>query len=732
MFFSCNSNRSNIYQVSFEEYKIEDGFEIQLAASEPLIGAPVSMDFDNLGRMWIVEMRGYMPNLNGTGEDLPNGRISILEDVNNDGLADNSKVFLDKLVLPRAIALVYGGVLYAEPPDLWFVEIKNDKPGAKILVDSLYSDGGNVESQPNGLMMNIDNWIYSANSNFRYQLKNGKWIKEPTSFRGQWGISKDNFGRLYYNYNEIQLAGDYVLPNTIIKNPYQTPKGVINQILTKDQFVYPLHSTTVNRGSEVGILNKDSLLVKFTAACGPLIYRGNQFPDDYSENAFVCEPQGNLIKRNKLIFKGIKTTANQIWNDHEFIASTDEGFRPVNLFNGPDGCMYVVDMHRGIMQHRAYATPYYRNKIEEKKLDTLQQMGRILRIKNSNKRVNKVPDLSNMAATELIKLLKSSNGWLRDRAQQLLILKKEISVNSELERLVLDGGNSIASIHALNTLNGLNSLSMELLMKVSTASDPMLSSYALLLLEKFSSIDNIDRFKELSIDLLKRNDPIINFYLAVSLGSWVKTSNNVFFPILLKLSKLYSNQIVYQEAIIASLGNLEEIFRKYMDGQNNKNDAHLTLDSLLTQTINNKKKSNVNPIFVQVKVPTNERTNGLLLFNKTCATCHGTDGQGIENVAPPLKGSEFVKGSTERLALIILNGLKGPVHVDGKFYQLNVSMPAFKNNFSDKEISDIIEYVRSSFVPNSKDKISPEMIEGLRKKEYTTLTEEDLLKIISK
>ncbi len=241
----CNSNnrRSDNDQmpaISFDKYKIADGFEIQLAASEPLIEAPVVMDFDNQGRMWVVEMRGYMPNLAGTGEEVPNGRITILEDSNKDGRADHEKVFLDSLVLPRAIAHVYGGLLYAAPPNLWFAEIHNDKPGKSTLVDTLYIDGGNPENQPNGLMVGIDNWIYSANSTSRYQLKDGKWLKEPTSFRGQWDIARDNFGRLYYNYNEIQLVGDYVLPNTLINNPYLNPKEAINRLLTENQRVYPL------------------------------------------------------------------------------------------------------------------------------------------------------------------------------------------------------------------------------------------------------------------------------------------------------------------------------------------------------------------------------------------------------------------------------------------------------------------------------------------------------------
>jgi mono/diheme cytochrome c family protein len=725
----CKSHDETQPHISFEKYKIADGFEIQLAASEPLIEAPVAMDFDNKGRMWVVEMRGYMPDLAGTGEDKPNGRISILEDLDKDGRAEHSKVFLDSLVLPRAIANVYGGLLYAVPPNLWFVEIKNDKPGKKTLVDSTYADVGNIEAQPNGLMMNIDNWIYSANSNFRYQLRQGKWIKERTSLRGQFGITKDNFGRLYYNSNEIQFLGDYVLPNTIINNPYLVPKEAINRMLTGDQRVYPLHPTTVNRGSEKGILNKDSLLVKFTAACGPLIYRGGQFPDSYDQNAFACEPQANLIKRNILTFDAVKTTATQAWSDKEFLASTDEGFRPVNLFNGPDGAMYVVDMHRGIMQHKAYATPYYRNEIGIKKLDTLLSAGRILRIKYKNKKLEKIPDLLNLSGHNLVELLKNKNGWVRDRAQQLLIFKQDKSVVPQLQKLVSESKNEITAIHALHTLDGLNALSFDFLKNTATNGKSMLAAHSLLLLRQFTEEKNIVPMAELATNLLNKKDSIIDLYVALSLSSWMEKSSSSFLPVLATIAQRYPNGEIYSEAIVSSLKGSEQIFQQFIFGNNEEKSLNVILDSLLTATIKNERDKKMNPIYMQQTVSVDARTNGLIIFRSTCATCHGVDGDGTENIAPPLKGSQYVEGSPERLAMIILNGLKGPIHVEGQLYEFNGSMPNFGNNFSDKQIEDVIRYLHNAYVSKPIKSINAERIRQLRKKRSETLTEKDLIKM---
>jgi len=712
-------------RVSFDSYTVEDGFELQLVAAEPMIEAPVTLDFDDRGRIWVVEMRAYMPNLEGVGEDAPTGRITILEDLDKDGVADHSRVFIDSLVLPRAIAHVYGGLLYAEPPNLWFVEIDNDKPGKRTLVDSLYSDGGNVEMQPNGLVMNIDNWIYSAKSNYRYQRKNGQWIKEHTSVRGQWGISQDNFGRLYYNNNTVQLIGDYALPNMFLRNPYLTPKAAVDKVLTPDQRVYPLHPTSVNRGGEKGILSKDSILLEFTAACGPLVYRGDQFPADYLQNAFTCEPEGNLVKRNVLSFDGVEVSARQAWENKEFIASTDESFRPVNLSNGPDGALYVADMHRGIMQHKAYITPYYAHHTAAKKLDTILGMGRILRVKYKGKPLPDIPAFEKTSASELVALLEHQNGWIRDRAQQLLIFRGDRSVIPSLEKLALNKEDEIAALHALHTLNGLDALSFDLLKQSIASGGSGRIAHALVLLEGYNTGKYADGMAALSAGLMAKGDAFIDLYLALSLGPWASAAPDTFLPLLAKLSQTYSGDLIYQEAVVSSLGGAEEKFRDRFQLAANGG-ANDVLDKLLAQTIANKKEEKKNSIFAEVLPLDDTRTNGMILFRSTCATCHGVDGNGIENMAPPLKGSHYVSGSVDKLGMIILHGLQGPIHINGQLYDLKGSMPGFANNFTDEQITDIIRYLHNAFVTEPK-RVTKKQIQQLRNKRTTPLTEKELM-----
>ena len=684
-------------RISLANYKVEQGFDLSIIASEPFLKAPVSIDFDNKGRMWVVEMIGYMPNLEGIGEEEPNGRISILEDLDKDGVIDHSKVFLDKLVLPRALAYVYGGLLYVNGPKLWFVEIKNDKPGKKTLVDPLYAEGGNVEHSSNGLMMNMDNWIYNANLNFRYQLKNGKWLKEPTSYRGQWGITRDNFGRLYYNNNSTQLKGDYVLPNKVIQNKYFKPLIAENQKLTNDK-VFPLHQTSVNRGYQKGILDEKGFLIDVTAACGPLVYRGAAFPDSYNQNAFVCVPEANLIKRNILNFNNIQTIGSQAVEGKEFIASTDEGFRPVNLFNGPDGAMYVVDMHRGIIQHKAYISQYLAEQLAGKKLDTLQNAGRILKVTSKEKNLYTVSDLSKASSNELVALLSHPNGWLRDRSQQLLIHKKDISICKELIRLTKIGNEVSTSIHSLYVLEGLNYLSFEMLSDiVKQSKQPETIAHALGLLERFSSVKTVSKMKVLSTQLLAQNNKTIDLYLSMSMNAWLKLSDVTFMPILSQIDQKYANQKIFQEAIASSLEGKEVHYLKTM----NPNEI---LRSNLILALANHQKKELNSIYVVEKNVVDNRTMGLKLFRNICSTCHGADGKGIQDLAPPLKDSEYINGSMKRLASIILHGISGPIHVNGKLYQLNNDMPGLINNnsISDQDIIEIIRYTQNAFAKEGK------------------------------
>lgn len=728
--YGCISCTSKIKktQISLDSYVLEEGFELEMVASEPLLHAPVAMSFDDKGRIWVAEMPGYMSDFEGKGEDNPNGSIKILEDTNGDGQADVTKIFLDSLVLPRAIAHVYGGLLYAEPPYLYFSEIENDKPKNTIVVDSLYASDGNPEHQPNGLLMNIDNWIYNAKSNFRYRRVAGNWVKEPTTFRGQWGITKDNFGRLYYNDNATQLRGDYVLPNRLTKNEYMTPNIGVNTTLTKDQRVYPLQATLVNRGYIPGVLNADSLLLHVTAACSPLVYRGGSFPKEYTaDNVFVCVPEGNLIKRNLLTYYGDSTAAHQAWQGKEFLASLDKGFRPVGLSNGPDGSMYVVDMHRGIIQHQAYSSPYYKGKAKLTQLDTLINYGRILRISKSGSSSFTV----GLQQGNPLEMLNHDNGWLRDRAQQQLIQHSKLSDISVLRALVLNDAEPKAQVHALYVLEGTKQLSLDLLIEALASSNSSLVAHALVLSEIFIHQDNVKQVLPVFAELLDRNSAEIELYLATTLGQWSGVSESNFFLLLRQLALKSADKQIIREAILSGLPSGGSSFLNYTASKDDDKLAALNKD--LFAVVENQKTNTKNRIYTSIALKEDNRTKGAKLFRQICASCHGIGGDGIEGLAPPLVKSEYLSKPLERLGLIILHGLNGPVHVNGKQYEFNQGMPGVIANESitDEDIAGIISYVTNSF-SNKPSGLSAETIEKLREmksKSGGEYTEKELLEM---
>ena len=257
----------------------------------------------------------------------------------------------------------------------------DDVADETTVVDADYARGGSPEHEPNGLLHGIDNWIYNAKSKFRYRFQNGAWVKQETEFRGQWGITQDDFGRLYYNYNWDQLRGDVVPPSYLNRNPNHKSVFGTNLAIAADQTVFPARTNTgVNRAYRPGVLDDRGRLREFTSASAPVVYRANHYPDEFHGNVFVCEPAANLIKRNIVADHGVALTARHAYPDREFVASTDERFRPVWTTVGPDGALYVADMYRGIIQHGQYMTSHLREEIVSRRLDSPIHMGRIYRV----------------------------------------------------------------------------------------------------------------------------------------------------------------------------------------------------------------------------------------------------------------------------------------------------------------------------------------------------------------
>lgn len=698
--------------VDLSSYQIVDGYEVESVAAEPQIVAPVDIIFDEKGRIWVVEMLGYMTDFAGSEEGLPNGRISILEDRDGNGVIDHKTVFLDELVMPRTIGFAHGGLLYATPPELWWVPVgKNDKAGEPVLIDSAYAEGGNAEHQPNGLLYNVDNWYYNAKSNARYRFRNGKWEKEYIFLRGQWGITQDDYGILYFNDNSNQFRGDYFLPGILDQNKNLAyPPGIAVNIV-KDQNLYPLQFTAVNRGYMKGVLDPETQkLRKFTAASGVLYYTGGKYNGEFDHNSFVGGPEANFIKRNTIRTEGVETSGSQTYDDHEFLISSDEMFRPVSVKMGPDGLIYIVDMHRGVIQHKTYLTNYLRKQYAERGLDTLLTAGRILRIVPEGYSGERLPDISE-TADNYPELLKDKNSWKRLFAQQRMVEQNMTDKIPELKALLIsDEVESYTPIHAFWALEALDGLTTELILEFAVRDDYFYLPHAIKYLTQ-GEMQVWPRLRELAEE---RREPLSDknliYWAAMTDFSGKDVEEKVDFlkSIMEKLPEKHRSYAIHM-ALSQMKGKETEVLRLLKDETAADSGSAEYLANLDQKIASNIK------LYEERENQKGNQLSGLQFFETNCSTCHGRDGKGIENLAPPLYQSEYIEGRDSALAMIVLHGLQGPVEVHGKTYEFTSVMPALADNteYSDEELAAVMSFIKNAFGRNPGN-ISPKLVKKMR------------------
>ena len=160
-----------------------------------------------------------------------------------------------------------------------------------------------------------------------------------------------------------------------------------------------------------------------------------------------------------------------------------------------------------------------------------------------------------------------------------------------------------------------------------------------------------------------------------------------------KIIERHEKDNYFYESILSGLEGKEKEFRYFLTVVRKMEKEHSFIERLdqLIEEIEKPKVIASNNFDVM--------TEGLKLYQKNCASCHGHGGEGLPNLAPPLYGSEYVESGPEKLILITLHGLKGPIHVKGKLYEMNNVMPGLKDNkdLSDHEIAAILTYVRNAF-----------------------------------
>lgn len=451
------------------------GFTLELFASEPDIINPVAMEWDERGRLWVIETVDYpntVRNQDGVGDD----RIKICEDTDGDGKADKFTVFAEQLNIPTSLVFARGGVIISQAPHLLFLK-DTDGDDKADLRQELISGWGTFDTHagPSNLQYGIDNWIWGTvgYSGFKgtisgkyYEFSQGLYRFTPDASRFEyitptsnntWGLgfteSFDVFGSTANNTHSVYMG----IPNRY----YEGVEGLSAQGSKKIDGHYAMHPIT-EKVRQVDVFGG------FTAASGHNFYTARSYPATYWKRmALVCEPTGHLLHMAMIEKQGAGFIEKDGWN---LLASTDEWVAPVEAKVGPDGAVWVLDWYNFIVQHNPTPTPErggyeaktgegnaYVNPLRDK------SHGRVWRIVYKDAPPYQPVTLSREHPEQWVDVLKNDNLFWRTTAQRLLVERGGIEVLPALYKLINrkttgEHADNPAAIHALWTLHGLGVL----------------------------------------------------------------------------------------------------------------------------------------------------------------------------------------------------------------------------------------------------------------------------------
>lgn len=692
-------------------FQVAPGYRIELVAAEPMIADPVFFEFDADGRIWVLEYRGYMRDLAGNGEAEPICRMVVLEDTDADGRSDKSTVYLDELVMPRSFAFVEGGVLLAEPPHLWYCQ---DHDGDLVCdrrrkVGS-YGVAGNPQHTANGLRRGLDNWLHSADWDTRHRFREGKLNEEDAIHRGQFGVSFDDLGRFFTCRENIAAKMDYLPEEYVRRHPGllkladQTGGrgrlGVSMVISESAQEVFPIRPTPqITLGGLE--LRDDGTLRTYTIASGTCVYRGDQFPADAWGNLFVPEAGGHLIGR-LVLDEGLTPKTKRYYPaGQELLASTDERFRPINARTGPDGALYIADMYKGIIEHVIFLVPWITDQVKSRDLETGNDLGRLWRIVSTEKPISyKSPALSQLSPDDLISVLSHPNGWRRDTAQRLLIDQDLTETVPALKSLIGEGASSLGCVHALWTLEGLGQLDWPTLTSAVRHRHPSVRATGLRMMDKMQDQRAIEEIAFL-IERRNESDPIVLQQALVTLSAAASEPGD--YQLLLKLLAKQPNALGRTAALTGLAGREAaclEVATHPIESVPDPLREEFIRDLSALMEIGKTEPAPLASAVDYESLTDQEIERAKLGAEKyavLCASCHQSHGLGTSGVAPRLAGSEWVTGSPERLAQIILRGLVGPIEVSGEAWNLHMPGIGSSGAVNDEDLAAILTYIRRAW-----------------------------------
>jgi putative membrane-bound dehydrogenase-like protein len=517
-------------------------FRVELVAAEPLIQDPVAFDWDTSGRLWVVEMGDYPLGPNG-------GRVRVLTDEDSDGTYDSAVTFLDNLAFPSGICVWRNGAIITAAPDIIYAEDANGDGFADETTVLCTGFGeGNQQHRVNGLRWGLDGWLYLANgdSGGRVQVvgatgpEGGRTIDDqgdpPVDGRGrdlriqpdralleaisgqtQFCRERDDFGQWFGNNNSNPIW-HYIIENRYVqRNPFTKIGRPTAQVSFQPGAapVYPTSQTTAR-------FNDFHAANRFTSACGTAIYRDTVLGTDCYGSALTCEPVHNLVSRlvlrpNGVTFHGVRADAEA---QSEFLAGSDNWFRPTMTRTGPDGALFVCDMYRQVIEHPQWIPAAAQRRLD---LRAGSDLGRIYRI--SPKSAPPISDdrswltqpWDQVSMEQLVSRLRSPNAWWRDAAQRILQHRQNEWTEDVVDALPWNHESPAVRVQAVCSAAMAGRLTASRLLTALSDPDPRVRRRVTALLE--DTVVPETQLGRLLKSLAQDTDPGVRMQLACTLGS---------------------------------------------------------------------------------------------------------------------------------------------------------------------------------------------------------------------
>lgn len=550
-----------------ETIQLQDGFRAELVAAEPLITDPIAMQYDENGLAYVVEMNDY-PYSDKSHDEAwkeqtsePIGRVSILEDTDGDRQFDKSTVFADKLSWPSGVAVWKGGVYVTCTPDVWYFKDTDGDRRADIRRKVFTGFRKyNVQAVMNNLQWGLDHRIYAAGSSnggdiesvghaasqpnkqaadatrkptrigrndFRFDPRTEQF--EAISGGARFGHTQDDWGNRFLC--DIRNPIQHVVLSThyLRRNPLLPVASALDNVAESGDAiaVYQISPPEAWRAINAQRLAAntatkspyDSTVAKgfVTSSSGVTIYRGAAYPEQYYGNAFIGEVAGNLVMRYQLTPSGASFKGQRAHEQVEFLASTDNWFRPVNFVNAPDGTLHVLDMYRETIEHPWSMPDDLKAQAD---LTSGRDRGRIYRLVPPRYRAGFVrppaPQLGKATIAELVAELENPNSWWRETAHRLLFERQDRNAVPTLRSLLREGISPLARLHALWSLEGLNALTSDDLQIAISDLDSHVREHAVRLAEP--RMKDEPELLRLVIVAASDEDARVRFQAALTLG----------------------------------------------------------------------------------------------------------------------------------------------------------------------------------------------------------------------